>query len=60
MTTEHVVAFVLFAFVAAMTPGPSNIMLASLGATVGVVRGVPCLFGVASGMGLMMVLVAWG
>ena len=60
MTTEQALAFVLFAIVAAVTPGPSNIVLASTGATVGVRRGLPCLLGVAAGMGLMMFLVALG
>ena len=39
MTTQHIVAFILFAFVAAVTPGPSNIILTSVGANAGVVRG---------------------
>lgn len=60
MTAEPIAAFVLFAIVAAITPGPSNIILASTGASVGVRRGLSCLFGVAIGMGLMMVLVAFG
>jgi threonine/homoserine/homoserine lactone efflux protein len=60
MTAEQALAFVLFAIVAAITPGPSNIILTSTGANVGVLRGLPCLFGVAIGMGLMMFLVAFG
>jgi len=60
VTAEQVLAFILFAVVAAITPGPSNIILASTGASVGVRRGLPCLFGVAIGMGLMMFLVALG
>ena len=60
MTTEQALAFVLFAVVAAITPGPSNIILASTGASVGVRRGLPCLFGVAIGMGLMLFLIALG
>src|SRR5499426_3832221 len=60
MTTEHALAFCLFAMVAAMTPGPSNLILTSTGAKVGVLHGLPCLCGVASGMGLMMGLVAFG
>jgi threonine/homoserine/homoserine lactone efflux protein len=60
VTTEQAIAFILFAVVAAMTPGPSNIGLASTGASVGVRRGLPCLFGVAIGMGLMLFLVALG
>jgi threonine/homoserine/homoserine lactone efflux protein len=46
--------------VAAVTPGPSNIMLTTAGANAGVLRGLPCLFGVATGMGLMMFLVPLG
>jgi threonine/homoserine/homoserine lactone efflux protein len=50
----------VFAIVAAVTPGPSNILLTATGATVGVLRGLPCLLGVAVGMGLMLFLVALG
>lgn len=53
-------AFLLFAVVAAVTPGPSNIMLTAAGAQGGVVRGLPCLFGVSTGMGLMMSVVPLG
>jgi len=60
MTAEQVVAFVLFAVVAAITPGPSNVMLMATGANAGVLRGLPCLFGVTTGMGLMMFLVPLG
>ena len=60
MTAEHALAFGLFAIVAAVTPGPSNLLLTSTGANVGVRRGLPCLCGVAMGMGLMMGLVAFG
>ena len=60
MTAEQAIAFFLFAFVAAITPGPSNLILTSTGASVGVLRGLPGLFGVAAGMGLMMFLVIFG
>src|SRR5207253_3546648 len=60
MSTEQIVAFLLFAVVAAVTPGPSNIMLTAAGAHAGVLRGLPCLFGVTTGMGLMMFLVPLG
>ena len=53
-------AFLLFAVVAAVTPGPSNIMLTAAGAHAGVLGGLPCLFGVTTGMGLMMFLVPLG
>jgi threonine/homoserine/homoserine lactone efflux protein len=57
---EQVVAFLLFAVVAAVTPGPSNVMLTAAGANTGVLKGLPCLFGVTTGMGLMMFLVPLG
>src|SRR5881296_2848389 len=60
MSTEQIVAFLLFAVVAAVTPGPSNIMLTAAGAHAGVLKGLPCLFGVTTGMGLMMLLVPLG
>jgi threonine/homoserine/homoserine lactone efflux protein len=60
MTAEQAIGFVLFAVVAAITPGPSNLIVTSTGATVGIVRGLPALAGVAVGMGLMMFLVAFG
>ena len=60
MTLEQAVAFFLFSVAAAGTPGPSNTLLTATGATVGVLRGLPCLLGVAVGMGLMMFIVAFG
>lgn len=59
MTIEQAVAFLLFAVVAAVTPGPSNVMLTAAGAG-GVLKGLPCLLGVTTGMGLMMFLVPLG
>jgi threonine/homoserine/homoserine lactone efflux protein len=40
--------------VAAITPGPSHIMLTAAGANAGVLRGLPCLPGVATGMGALV------
>ena len=60
MDIGQIAAFLLFAVVAAVTPGPSNIMLTAAGAQSGILRGLPCLFGVATGMGLMMSLVPLG
>ncbi len=53
-------AFLLFAVVAAVTPGPSNVMLTAAGAQAGVLRGLPCLLGVTTGMALMMFVVPLG
>jgi threonine/homoserine/homoserine lactone efflux protein len=60
MTIERAVAFLLFAVVAAVTPGPSNVMLTAAGAGGGVLKGLPCLLGVTSGMALMMFVVPLG
>jgi len=60
MIPEQAVAFLLFAIVAAGTPGPSNLLLTATGANVGVLRGLPCLLGVTIGMGVMMCAVAFG
>jgi hypothetical protein len=71
MATEQVIAFLLFVVVvvvvvvaaaaaAAVTPGPSNVMLTAAGAKAGVLKGLKCLFGVTTGMGLMMFLVPFG
>lgn len=60
MTIDRAVAFLLFAVVAAITPGPSNVMLTAAGSRGGIAKGLPCLLGVTTGMGLMMFLVPLG
>jgi threonine/homoserine/homoserine lactone efflux protein len=60
LSLEQSVAFLLFSLVAAITPGPSNIMLTATGAIVGVVRGLPCLLGVSLGMGALLFCIATG
>src|SRR5437588_12831531 len=60
VTAGQVIAFLLFAVVAAITPGPSNLILTSTGAAVGVLRGLPALLGQVVGMGLMLFLIAFG
>jgi threonine/homoserine/homoserine lactone efflux protein len=60
MTLEQAAAFFVFALVAAITPGPSNVLLTATGLQVGLLRGLPCLFGIGAGMGFMMFLAAYG
>ena len=60
MTADQTIAFLLFAMVAAITPGPSNLILTSTGSTVGVMRGIPALVGQVTGMGLMLFIVDFG
>jgi len=60
MTTTQVVSFLLFAVVAAGSPGPSNTMLTTVGAQAGILKGLSSLFGQVIGMGLIMFLVPFG
>jgi len=60
MTDEQIAAFFLFALVAAITPGPSNVLLVATGAQVGILRGFACLLGIGAGMASMMFLAAYG
>jgi threonine/homoserine/homoserine lactone efflux protein len=60
MNAEQVAAFFVFSVIAAITPGPSNVLLTATGAQAGFWRGLPCLFGVSAGMGSMMASGAYG
>ena len=60
MSLEQAGSFLVFSLIAAITPGPSNVMLTAAGASGGVVRGLPCLLGVAAGMGSLLFCVALG
>jgi threonine/homoserine/homoserine lactone efflux protein len=60
MTTGRAVAFLLFALAAAGTPGPANVILSATGAQVGITRGLPCLLGQTTGMGVMLFVVLAG
>ena len=55
MTPELLIAFILFAFVTSVTPGPNNMMLLASGVNFGVRRSVPHMLGISLGF---MVLVA--
>jgi len=60
MELEQVLPFLVFSIVAAITPGPSNILLTAVGMQGGIARGLPCLAGVMAGMAFLMVFVAIG
>ncbi len=60
MTNEQLIGFIVFSFVAAVTPGPSNVLLVATGLATGFFRGLGCLGGVIIGMGVMMAVVAFG
>ena len=53
-------AFLLFAFVASITPGPNNLMLLSSGVNFGFRRTIPHLLGIAVGFTVMVGLVGLG
>ena len=60
MPSEQIVAFLVFSVVAAGTPGPANVLIVATGAKVGVLRGIPCVLGVAVGTGLLLGSAALG
>lgn len=60
MTPEQGIAFLIFSLVAAITPGPSNVMIAATGSAVGIMRGLPCVLGASLGMGLLLFCTALG
>ena len=58
--TELFISFVVFGIIAAVTPGPNNVMLTSTGLNFGVRRGVPHLLGVCIGFPVMLALIGLG
>ncbi|WP_298569170.1 LysE family translocator [uncultured Aliiroseovarius sp.] len=60
MSIELLSAFVAFAFVSSITPGPNNLMLMASGANFGFRRSVPHMLGIGIGFTFMIVLVGVG
>lgn len=60
MTFELLLAFVAFAFVASVTPGPNNAMMLTSGANFGFRRSVPHMLGIAFGIVVMVAAVGMG
>jgi threonine/homoserine/homoserine lactone efflux protein len=60
MTLELILAFVSYAFVTSITPGPNNTMLLASGANYGVVRSIPHILGINLGFGAMVLAVGLG
>lgn len=54
MTLEQGLPFLIFSLVAAITPGPSNVMITATGSAAGIVRGLPCVVGAAAGMASLL------
>jgi threonine/homoserine/homoserine lactone efflux protein len=59
-TLELYLALLLFAFSAAITPGPNNVMLMSSGLNYGVRKSLPHLFGICLGFPVMVLLIGVG
>jgi threonine/homoserine/homoserine lactone efflux protein len=56
-TFDLYLALLLFAFSAAITPGPNNVMLMSSGLNYGVRKSLPHLFGICLGFPVMVLLI---
>ncbi len=53
-------SFVVFGIIAAVTPGPNNVMLTTTGLNFGVRRGIPHLLGICIGFPIMLALIGLG
>jgi len=60
MSTDLILAFVAFAFVTSISPGPNNLMLMASGANFGFRRSIPHMLGIAIGFTVMVLLVGLG
>jgi threonine/homoserine/homoserine lactone efflux protein len=54
------VPFALFAFVAAATPGPNNLLLLTSGLRVGLLRTLPFIFGISAGFSTLFLATGYG
>jgi threonine/homoserine/homoserine lactone efflux protein len=60
MTYELILAFISYAFVTSITPGPNNVMLLASGANYGMLRSTPHILGVNLGFSAMVLAVGIG
>ncbi|AYC33279.1 LysE family translocator [Pseudomonas cavernae] len=60
MSPELLLAFVLFAFVTSVTPGPNNMMLLASGVNFGVRRSLPHMLGISLGFMVLVIAVGLG
>lgn len=60
MSTELLLAFIAFAFVTSVTPGPNNMMLLASGVNFGVRRSIPHMLGISLGFMLLVAAVGLG
>ncbi|MEL5515591.1 LysE family translocator [Serratia bockelmannii] len=60
MSTEIFLAFITYAFVTSITPGPNNSMLLASGVNYGFLRSLPHVLGISVGFALMVMAVGAG
>ena len=60
MTSELLLAVILFAFVTSVTPGPNNMMLLASGVNFGIRRSLPHMLGISLGFMLLVAAVGLG
>lgn len=60
MNAELLVAFIAFAFVTSVTPGPNNMMLLASGVNFGIRRSLPHMFGISIGFMILVIAVGLG
>lgn len=60
MNIDILLALLMFAFVSTITPGPNNLMLLASGANFGFQKTLPHMFGIMSGVVIMIVLLGLG
>jgi len=58
--TDLFISLVVFGVIAAVTPGPNNVMLTSTGLNFGLRRGMPHLLGICIGFPVMLALIGLG
>ncbi len=60
MSPQLLLAYVLFCFATAGTPGPNNMMLLASGANFGLRRTAPQILGISCGLGFMVLSMGFG
>ena len=60
MTAELLIAFIAFAFVTSVTPGPNNMMLLASGVNFGLRRSLPHMLGISLGFMVLVMAVGLG
>jgi threonine/homoserine/homoserine lactone efflux protein len=60
MTPDIFLAFCIYAVAMSITPGPANFLVLASGARHGVVQSLPVIFGIATGLGAMVLVSGMG